>query len=209
MIRAILLCCVRVRLLQGFPSGAEGGFILAINHNSHLDAHVLSGLLPREVSWLSRVEFFRSAVPAFLLHAVGAIPIHRQGVPLRALHRAIETLRAGRNIGICPEGEVRSGPGSVVYGGRIKRGVGFLAHRARAPVIPCVILGVQPLCRVGPWLPARRGQVWLSFGTPIYPRMDLRPKEARENLSRELETQFCDLFRQIEQRYPLPGDAMP
>ncbi|MEO7932420.1 MAG: lysophospholipid acyltransferase family protein [Chthoniobacterales bacterium] len=205
LIRAILLCCVRVRRVGKFPADLPGGFILATNHNSHLDAHILGGLIPRKVDWLSRVEFFQHPLWAFLLHAVSAIPIHRQGVPVRAIRTAIRTLKAGGNIGICPEGEVRDGADSVIHGGQLKKGVGLLSRRTGAPVVPCVILGVQALCRVEPWLPARRGEVWMNVGQPIYPRLDLPAKEAREVLCLELEAQFCELYRQICQCHPAAG----
>ncbi len=202
MIRAILLCCVRVRTVRKFPIDLPAGFILATNHNSHLDAHILGGLIFRKVDWLSRVEFFQHPLWAFLLHAVSAIPIHRQGVPVRAIQTAIQRLKSSGNIGICPEGEVRDGADSVIHGGHVKRGVGLLSYRTGAPVVPCVILGVQQLCAVEPWLPARRGEVWMNVGQPIYPRRDLPSKAAREMLCLELETQICELYRQICQRYP-------
>ena len=206
---AILFCCVRVRKVSGLPVDLPDGFILATNHNSHLDAHVLGSLLPRKIDWLSRVEFFANPLWAFLLQAVSAIPIHRQGVPVRAIRSAIAVLKAKGNIGICPEGEVRNGAESVVYGGKLKRGVGLLACRTGAPVVPCVILGVQELCRVEPWLPARRGEVWMNIGQPVYPRLDLPRREAREWLCLELETQFCELFTQIRESYSLPPKVLP
>ena len=209
VLRGIMLCCVRVRSVGKFPADLPGGFILAINHNSHLDAHAAGCLVPRKVDWLSRVEFFRHRVWAFLLHAVSAIPIHRQGVPVRAIRTAIRTLQNGGNIGICPEGEVRNGPESVVYGGKLKRGVGLLAHRTGAPVIPCVILGVQQLCRVEPWLPARRGEVWVNFGTPVFAEPGLSPKQAREQLCKQVETQFCELFADLQRIHALPPKVLP
>lgn len=207
--RSVLWCCVKVRVVNGLPQNLSGGFILATNHNSHLDAHVLGSLIFRKIDWLSRVEFFCRPLSAFLLHAVSAIPIHRQGVPLRAIKKAISTLRSHGNIGICPEGEVRNGAESVVNGGRIKRGVGLLSYRTGAPVVPCVILGVEQLCQVEPWLPARRGEVWLNIGKPLYPRLDLPRKEAREMLCLELETQFCEMFAQIREKYAVPAKAIP
>ena len=195
--------------MNGLPPNLPNGFILATNHNSHLDAHVLGSLLFRKVDWLSRVEFFSHPLWAFLLQAVSAIPIHRQGVPVRAIRQAISVVGAGENVGICPEGEVRNGRDSVVYGGKIKRGVGLLAYRTGAPVVPCVILGVQQLCSVSPWLPARRGEVWVNIGQPVHPRRDLSAKEAREELCIELETQFCELFTQICESYPIPKNVLP
>lgn len=81
MFRVILLGCVRVRWVRGFPADLPDGLMVATNHNSHLDADVLGSLLSRKVDWLSRVEFFRNPVWAFFLHAVSAIQIDRQGVP--------------------------------------------------------------------------------------------------------------------------------
>ena len=37
----------------------EGGMLIAVSHVSHLDPIVVSALLRRRVSWVSRIEFYQ------------------------------------------------------------------------------------------------------------------------------------------------------
>lgn len=208
-LRLIMLCTVRVRLYRRFPAGLDRGCLLACNHGSHLDAHMISILLSRKVDWISRIEFFRQPLSAFFLQLCSAIPVHRQGVALSTIKEAIHRVQSGRTVGICPEGEVRNGPDSVLRGGKLKRGVGFIAVRTGAPVVPCVVLGVEAFRKVDPWLPARRGQLWFNFGPPIRPRLDLPHKEARERLAVELEKELRRLAGELLENYSIPENMRP
>jgi 1-acyl-sn-glycerol-3-phosphate acyltransferase len=50
-------CTMRVRSSGFREVNATGGVLIAVSHVSHLDPIVVSALLGRRISWVSRVEF--------------------------------------------------------------------------------------------------------------------------------------------------------
>jgi len=54
-----------------------------------------------------------------------------------------------------------------------------LAHMAKAPVVPCVILGTDRLYAKHHWLPLRRTPIWIAFGKAISPNYDTDKTSAR------------------------------
>lgn len=180
------------------------GYQVACTHLSHLEPFILSMVSPRPIDWMTRIEFYSNRLFTWFLTWGAAIPVRRQGVSANGVRAAIDRLRQGRVVGICPEGGVTTGAQSVCRGGSIKRGVGLIAVRSDTPVIPCVILGTHELNRVGPWLPFRRGRLWIAFGQPIHPPRHAESRRAaRECLTVELERALQQLFRQLVARYDL------
>ncbi len=118
----------------------DGPAILAGNHPSVLDGILLLIVAPRRVRFLVAEEFYTHPYLRWLFKAMGCIEVYRtrthNGDALRA---AVEALECGEVIGIFPEG-------TTAHGGRmqqIKQGVGLLALRTGAPVIPFGITGTD------------------------------------------------------------------
>ena len=153
------------------PEAAEraGGYVLAPTHLSHLEPFCLGILIRRKVDWMARLEFFRRKWAAGLLYAVDSFPVNRFGIPVRCIRTAIARARAGRIVGIFPEGGVAVGQQSVCRGGPMKKGACVVACRANVPILPCVVLGTYRLNEVRPWLPFRNARIWAIYGRPIYP----------------------------------------
>jgi len=145
---------VRVRGLEHLPRDAEGrlagGYVLAgVPHRTWIDPFLPWGWLPVE----PRLAFFgdartmaRSPLRRFVVRRVGGIlPIPSRGGP-RAfathLDGAAEVLRAGMVFLLFPE----SGPPSPVETSRpIAAGLGYVALRSGAPIVPVVIGGNHEL----------------------------------------------------------------
>lgn len=190
--------CLRTVVLHGERAELPGGFILACTHLSHLEPVIVGTNVRRRIDWMSRVEFYKYHVFAALLDAIDAFPVKRQGVSVSAIRTAIDRVRRGRVVGIFPEGGVVHGTDSALRGGPIKKGACVVAYRAAAPVVPVVVLGTDKLNRVGPWLPFRRGRVWLIYGKAIYPRLnEPRRRVARELMARDLGLAFQELFQEL------------
>jgi len=207
--RWVQLNTMRVEVVNRQVLRLPGGYQLACTHLSHLEPFILGILARRPIDWMTRIEFYRHPVATWFLMRFAAIPVRRQGVSASAVRTAIARVNEGRVVGICPEGGVANGPASACRGGRVKRGVGLIAVRTGRPVIPCVILGSHALMKVGPWLPFRRGRLWVAFGEPIYPpaHADSR-RSARESVAVELEAAFQRLFHQLIDRYGLDADRL-
>ena len=205
----IKINALRVHVVNGGVLGTPGGYQIACTHLSHLEPFLLAMIVRRPIDWMTRIEFYGHPVAVWFLTRFGAIPVRRQGVSASAIRTAIARLAAGRVVGICPEGGVATGAASVCRGGRIKRGVGLIAVRSGRPVIPCVMLNAHSLLRVGPWLPFRRGRLWVAFGEPIQPPRDVTDRRAaREAVAVAVEQASQRLFHQLVDHFGLDAAAL-
>lgn len=143
---------LRVTGLERVPRA--GPLIVAANHVSLWDPPLLAAALApaRRPRFLGKKELFALPLAGRLFRAAGAIPLDRGGPDIPALREALATLEGGGSIAIFPEG-TRARPGAPR---RPKAGVGFLAARTRAAVLPVRLFGTAEFPRVFP-LEARVG----------------------------------------------------
>lgn len=141
----------------------SGPFILASNHVSFLDPPAVGVACPRRVRFLARADLYQHPAMRAFLRGVEAIPVARGEADLEALRRALVALRAGEGVGIFPEGG-RQFSGAL---GEAKRGVGLLAHGAKAPIIPVLVRGSFAALPPGSNRP-HRSKIRVAFGAPIH-----------------------------------------
>lgn len=158
------------RILHAERASRPGAFLVAANHLSPYDAPLLMVTTPRIIRWVSIAEIFRNPLCRWFLLGIGAEPLRRGQGDTRTVRALVRHLRDGEVVGIFPEGGMRSGPQSVLSGGAIHEGVSRLAHLARVPVLPCVVLGGERFQRWTCWLPGARTRWAVAFGEPIFPR---------------------------------------
>src|SRR5215475_6884165 len=174
VVKAVLAPILRL-LFRPWAQGAEyvprtGPAILASNHLSFSDHFFGPEPLPRKVVFLAKSEYFtgkgiKGLFSRAFFSGVGQIPIDRTGgeASERALRSGLRVLAEGNVLGIYPEG-TRS-PDGRLYRGRT--GVARLALEARAPVVPCAMVGTfefQPPGSIRPRLSVRPG---VRFGEPL------------------------------------------
>jgi 1-acyl-sn-glycerol-3-phosphate acyltransferase len=206
--RLIYAGTIRGRVIRPEIPERPGGYVLAATHISHLEPGILTAIVRRKIDWMARIEFYKYRIGAWCLYAMDTFPVNRFGVPVSAIRAAIERARAGRVIGIFPEGGVAKGPAAACRGGPIKRGACLVAMRADVPIVPCVILGTHVLEGFYPWLPFRRATLWIAFGEPIEPPRDAPTHKAgRAVMARQLSEAFCALYRELCERYNLPEET--
>ena len=116
-----------------------GGFILACNHVSYLDPVIFGISCPRPLNYMARESLFENRVFGWLLARVNVFPIKRYSADIGAIKEALRRLKTGCGILLFPEG-TRSSNGRIGEG---LEGVGFLARKSNAPVIPAFIKGTQ------------------------------------------------------------------
>jgi 1-acyl-sn-glycerol-3-phosphate acyltransferase len=138
---------------------ADGPFLVAASHKSYLDPPLVGACIRRELRYFSKRELFSNPVFGWLIRAYGAVPVERVGADRRALALALEILARGEGLLVFPEGTRIRRPGV----GEAKPGIGMLAVRSGAPVVP-VWAGTT-------WAPHRsllhRVPVHLRFGAPL------------------------------------------
>jgi 1-acyl-sn-glycerol-3-phosphate acyltransferase len=155
---ALVRLVFRIRLHGVEHLPATGPVILAGNHTGFLDGPLVFMLLPRPSYFLVKSELYDSPFRPFLRFA-RQIPV-RRGVPDRtALTRAAQVLAAGGVLGVFPEGT--RGHGRLE---KVQDGVGYLALRSRACVVPVVCVGTADALPKGARLPRFRAPVDLHFG---------------------------------------------
>jgi long-chain acyl-CoA synthetase len=116
---------------------AQGPFIVAANHASHLDAGLVRTALGRAgdgMAILAAADYFFDTRIKRLVFSnfTDMVPFDRNGSAARSVKAALELLRGGRSVLIFPEG-TRSRNGHLQP---FQRGVGHLALQAGVGVVP-------------------------------------------------------------------------
>jgi 1-acyl-sn-glycerol-3-phosphate acyltransferase len=145
--------------VQNVPS--RGPVILAANHLSNADPVIIAAVLPRATVFMAKRELLRIPGMTWVVRQFGSFTVRRDAADREAIRRALEALGAGRALGLFPEG-TRSRSGAL---GEPRAGVGMLALRTGAPVVPIGISGtdqVSPL-KILWWRP----RIIVRVGEPI------------------------------------------
>jgi 1-acyl-sn-glycerol-3-phosphate acyltransferase len=137
--------------------------ILAGNHQSYLDAIVLTAVLPREVIFVAKAELADRFAARVLLSRLGVEFVERfDGSRAVADARRLGDLAAGgRSIFFFPEGTLQSMPGLLPF----RMGAFLAAAENGLGVLPVTIRGTRSKLRGGTWFP-RRGPVSVTLGPP-------------------------------------------
>jgi long-chain acyl-CoA synthetase len=161
----------------------EGPVIFASNHQSFMDGPVIMAALPPRwryrlapamgkemfaahffpaehgrLAWLTNSLNYYLAVLFF-----NAFPLPQREAGARQTLRYIgELLAGGMSVLIFPEGR-RTMTGAI---DTFRPGIGMIASRLGAPVVPVRLEGVNDVLGVG-WRMARPGHVRVAFGAPI------------------------------------------
>ena len=117
-----------------------GPCVVAANHESVLDPPLLALAAQHPMRFLAKEELWRYRAGAWLMDALGGVPVRRGREGHVAVGKAAELLAAGEAVAIFPQGTVR--------GGVWTRGAARLALEAGVPLVPVAIVGsAQALSR--------------------------------------------------------------
>lgn len=175
----------------------SGPVILAANHNCSLDPLLLISTSPnRYPSFMVAREYAELPVIGRLIGLIDCIPVNRTGIDTASVKAALRHLAAGRVLGMFPQGRIRH-PDER---GEIHEGVGLLALRSGATVIPASISGTRYSDGVvAPFL--RRHRAVVRYGPPV----DLSPWKGREKDRTAYREAALHIMEQIEALRP--GDT--
>ena len=151
---------LRVRGIEHVP--ASGGVLVVANHSSYLDPAVLGRACPRKLHFLIKRSVHEVRGLRWFFRGMDAIPVAAAPQDTGALRAALRVLGRGGAVGIFPEGG-RSADGTLRAA---QSGVGLLASRSGAVVVPAGIRGAHRAMPVGALIP-RPVRVEVHFGPAL------------------------------------------
>lgn len=155
-----ILFALRVEGGEHIP--ASGAAIIAANHVSYFDPVIVALAVRRPVHFMAKGELFRFRPFGWLLRQYFVFPVDRKGSDVQAMKRALRLLAEGEILAMFPEGT--RGDGSRL--GPAKPGIGLIAARSGAPVIPAFHRGTEKALPRGTWIP-RPYPISVRFGPPL------------------------------------------
>jgi 1-acyl-sn-glycerol-3-phosphate acyltransferase len=165
------------------------GALLAANHQSFLDPIFVGMAFQRPINYLARSDLFHVPGLREVIRALHAHPVKRGRVAPGTLKTVMDILRRQEPLLVFPEG-TRTTDGSV---GELEKGVGAIAKRCHAKIIPVCIEGAYrswPRWRLLP-VPAR---VSVCYGPPL----DVESSDAGQ-IARTLQGELCRMQQSLRQ----------
>jgi 1-acyl-sn-glycerol-3-phosphate acyltransferase len=150
-----------------------GRVLIAANHQSFLDPAIIGAALPRPLHYLARKNVFDHPLAGAVLRSVNTLPVDRDGSPAGGLRAGFEVLAREQALLLFPEG-TRTRTGELQA---FRSGVGMIAARSQAPVLPVRIFGLWEAYGRDHKLP-RPGHVVVSVGPLL--RFDSHWAELRQ-----------------------------
>jgi 1-acyl-sn-glycerol-3-phosphate acyltransferase len=186
----------KVTGLRHVPS--NGPVIIASNHLSFSDSIFMPLVVPRNVTFLAKSEYFTSPglkgfIKKITFIALGQVPIDRSGGKRSeaAILTGLRLLRENQCVGIYPEG-TRS-PDGRLYKGRT--GIARMAIESGAPVIPVAMFNTAEIQPTGQVVPKVR-RVEMVFGEPMYFSGDSSDQAVLRSATNELMVKIAELSKQ-------------
>ena len=133
----ILVCRLmyRVQAVEEGPVPSHGPALIVCDHSALGDPLVLLATAGRPVRFLMAAEIYAQPLIRWAFEAVGCIPVQRGKRDIKAIRAMLDGLAAQEVIGLFPEGGLdrhRLDEGHP--------GIGYLAIKSGAPVIPASIV---------------------------------------------------------------------
>jgi cytidylate kinase len=202
VLRCIARAIVRLRVEGDLTSLPKSGpMIMAANHASSADPVLvgafLNQVLGRPLNWLGKREIVEFGLTGWAFRIAGIHPVDRDAADLEAFRTAMRILEAGQVLAVFPEG-TRSRDGALQ---QVREGVGMLALRSGAPVLPVAVIDSDILWPRGRLLPRFGKHVTVRYGAPFSVPEELaklgapaKGRQATEAATRLVMTRIAELL---------------
>ena len=163
-----------IKEVRGWENIPKGNFILAANHQSHLDEIATAYIcVPRRYHFIGQVDNFKGVGKVFIYifyFITGVIPIDRKSEESRkkVIKEAIRVLKKGDILIIYPEG-TRTRTGEMGEG---RLGVARIFLETGVPILPVAVKGTFELMPPGK-KPKIKKVVKINIGKPLYFKEEL------------------------------------
>ncbi len=177
--------------VYGLEHYYPGAGILAANHTSYLDPPIVAISWPEEIHFLAKQSLFKPFLFGRMIRALNSHPVSGDVNDVAVFKMLIQLLKEGKKVILFPEG-LRSENGQLEP---LKPGIGLLASRANAAIIPTYICGAFQIWDIHHKLPKLRGRTVCVFGKPILWQdfSHFEKKEAQSQLVERLTTAILNL----------------
>jgi len=187
-----------IKEIKGWENIPKGNFILAANHQSHLD-QILTGFIcvPKKFTYIGQIDRY-SGFGKFLLYLLyfiaGVIHVDRKDKVSRkdATEKAIEALKNGYTLVIYPEG-TRTRTGKIQEG---RLGVAKIFVKTKVPILPVGIVGAFKLMPPGKAFPKIKRTIKINIGKPLFFKEELEKIKGIEKNSPKYE----EVLRKITEK---------
>jgi 1-acyl-sn-glycerol-3-phosphate acyltransferase len=174
IIEAILLGHLKVEGKDRVPK--TGGLLVISNHIASADPPILGCVFPRPLHFMAKVEWYRHRPLAWLARQFLCFPVVRHTPDRGALRYTLDLLEKGHAVAIYPEG-------TRTPDARLRRpegGIGFIARRSGAPIVPVGIWGSEKVLPRGRWIPYP-ARTHMVYGSPFHlPDPEMSHQEAAD-----------------------------
>lgn len=161
----------RLRVVSHDNVPHEGAVILAVTHKAAIDPMIAGISFTRNLKFMAKKELFSVFLVGRVIRALGSFPVDRGAGDRAALETGLDILIKGGALLMFPEGHRFKD--DLIH--PFLPGVGMLAMRTGATVIPVAIKGTRTLGRA--W-PPRLSAVTTRIGKPV----DLSGLEGRKSV---------------------------
>ena len=182
--------------VSGMEKLPEGTFILAPNHQSFLDAPILTAALPwrvfRNVFYVGTSEIFGEGFMRSFAKFLRLIPVDPDANLVPAMRAGAYGLRHNRVLVLYPEGE-RSIDGTVKS---FKKGAAILSHHLQVPIVPVAQEGFFEAWPRGKQF-AGFHPLKIKVGDPIYPDPSQPPEKDYDRITAELRGRVQQMWNEL------------
>jgi 1-acyl-sn-glycerol-3-phosphate acyltransferase len=160
---------IKVNVYGAENIDASKGKIYISNHASYLDIFIQLAKLPDNMRMIYKKEINRVPILGWAMYCAGFVSLNRDKIrdAMRSLDKAAERVKKGLSVVIYPEG-TRTPDGKV---GEFKRGMFFLADKAKADIVPVSLQGTFELMPLGAFR-VKSGVVNMVIGKPVHYKKD-------------------------------------
>jgi len=148
-LRALFGRGLRFQNMDRFPH--DGPLLVVTNHLSNVDPFLFGGFGPGAMFCMAKRELYSHPPVAWALAGCNTFPVDRGTADRWALRTALDVLAKRGRLLIFIEGTRALSPGMK----RAEAGVGFLARRSGARVLPIAVWGTELALGRGRRLPCR------------------------------------------------------
>ncbi len=181
--KIILLFYFRVNVCgkENFPENTN--YIVAANHSSYIDPLLVGAFSPTLLRFIMLQSFYDHILLNWFCRIFRSIPVSQSGKDFSSIRSSLRALKKGDCLGIFPEGG-RSFDGSVTTP---MAGIGFLAQKAKVPIVPVGINGAFKAFPRGSFFP-KPHKITLTVGAPVFiENSNNSPEELSQTVMAEIE----------------------